>query len=257
MIVEIFNKFSKLKWRDGTMSKLIAVQLSIFCNKRIEPTPNKITELMGKLNTAKDGMIFLPNILSGQVVDHVKGTVTNVNNLSFFTSNNEYRIMYMNDRIDLYLNLGMDDSPLSLDNSIDDGKKLMDVIMQNDSIQGSRLAINCWFEDALTEQLRFSTTNTGCAHTTIDYYNEKPVSECSKIMNSRTDISLGQESEALNVITRLELFDRIRRCQIDINTALECNRVRFSSNLHCDFLDNATSIIKQIRSGKDFLTCIH
>ena len=248
MLVEIFNKIFKLKWRDGTMSNLIALQLSIFCDKRIEPTPNKITELMEKLNQAKVGMFFLPNVLPSQLIDPLKGTITNVNNLSFFTTNNEYRIVYMNDRIDLYLSLGVNSAPLTLDDSITDGKQLMDIIMQNDSIKGSRLAINCWFEDAeLTEQLSFSTTGMGDAYTTINYYNEKPVFEWSTMMNSRTDILLGQETEVLNVITRLELFDRIRRYQIDINTTHEHNEIRFSSKLYHEFLDNAISIIRQIQ----------
>ena len=100
------------------MGLLMNVQMSIFINNRIEPTPNNISTLMTKLNSLDSGNYeYLPNIIKSQNIDLSNGKISTVSNIAFSTISGNSRITCTDDRIDCQLNFNYD-NPSTLENSL-------------------------------------------------------------------------------------------------------------------------------------------
>ena len=69
------------------MGSLLDVQMSIFINNRIEPTPNNVSLLMNELNKLDSKHYeYLPSIIRSQTIDLSNGKISTVSNIAFSTS---------------------------------------------------------------------------------------------------------------------------------------------------------------------------
>ena len=232
------------------MGTFLNVQFSIFTNHRIAPTASNVTTLMGKINDLKK-FEFLPNVVSTQNIDLGSGQLNAVSNLVFITASNQSQIMCMDNRIDCVFNFdpSCDDT---LETSISFCKKVLNIIMQEYSILGNRLAINVnKISSALPEN--FKETHFGkklivC----LDYYEQKNLVEWSTRYNTRTQVEISNKNEVLNVITDLTLAKDMQNeskkilCHLDINTVPENQAYRFSCEDLEAFMKESIKVITPI-----------
>jgi len=239
------------------MSNIINFQLSVFCNKRIEPTSEKITDLMKEIKSISQ-MDFLPNIINGQIIDMMAKQVIKVSNLSFATPDQTRQIIYMDDRIDFISN-AVDEVFLEYEKELSLAEALLQFVLERDSIQGNRLALNLKMicENSFDGISPFAIKL--CKP--LDYYIDKPIEEWSNRCNTRETIRLGELDEVLNVVTSLSMTQNISTaqkyvlCHIDINTIAERNSFRFSSESIADFVAEVKPIADNIKSNFSEVSC--
>lgn len=251
MLYYVKGNYYAVRQRRNKMSLILYVQLSAFSNYKIEPTPQNITLLMEKINLLKIRE-FLPNITTGQNIDLVKGTLEKVSNLGFATSDGTGQIICQNNRIDCMFNYNADNQ-CDLNESIDDLKKIIILILKEFEIISNRLAINI---NILSDSYEGDLKETTFGHnivSTLDFYKDKELKEWSVRENVRYPIDILDKMENLNVITELSKVvsnpgdeNRIL-CHMDINTIPENMGYRFNyEKMEC-FIESVKSIINNIK----------
>ncbi|MEE1218293.1 MAG: hypothetical protein U0L20_00030 [Ruminococcus sp.] len=232
------------------MGLLMSVEVSIFINNRIDPTPNNISNLMTKLN-ALGKYEYLPNIINVQNIDLSNGKVNTVSNVAFSTTSNSSRITCTDDRIDCHLNFDYSNQP-DLKESLTFCQKVLSTIMETFRIYGNRLAINIrQLSNSLPENIFDSKLGESMV-SVFKFYQENQLSDWSTNANSKIDIKINDILEKTNVNTKLQAGmdysdnSKIVICHLDINTLAKNKGYRFSSNDILPFIEETTPYIEQI-----------
>ena len=233
------------------MSNIINLQLSVFCNKHIEPTPEKITVLMKKINS-ESGLMFLPSIVNGQNIDILSRQITNVSNLAFITANQQFQIICTDNRIDIIFNTNTE-TALDYDEHLVIAKKLLAMIMKEEAILGNRLAFNTQIIGAKNiDNVSVLVSKYGKP---LSFYEGKPIEEWLLRYNSRESIDMKSEPELLNVVTNLSIVQNVDTtekrilCHMDINTLAEQADFRFSSESIALYIAAITPFIDVIKTN--------
>lgn len=233
------------------MSIGLNYQLSIFGDYNIEPTPQKMTEIMNTVNETGD-MIFLPSLITGQRIDSPNGLVQTTSNLGWVTQDQMYNIAILDDRIDI--NYNKQNNNLT-DSDIDEfykmASKLMVALMSNLDVKARRLAVNLqMLIDTLTEDaiLKLSEKMIACPI----FAKEKPKLEWSYRLNVMGDISIQGKQEELNIITDINTARAIADQKlvllyhIDINTFPKKTDLRFTKDAIAEFVGGTLPMAKQV-----------
>lgn len=251
MFYNIKGTVCDIRQRRNKMSLMLNVQLSSFCNYRIEPNAKNITSLMEKVNLLgiKE---FLPNITTGQNIDLIKGTLETVSNLGFVTSDTTGQIVCQNNRIDCMFNYNAENQ-CDLNESLDELKSIIVIILNEFEILSNRLAVNInILSDPYEGDLK--ETNFGRSIvSTLDFYRDKDLKEWSTRENVRYPINICGQEEILNVITELSKVtsnpgdeNRIL-CHMDINTIPENTGYRFNYDKMGCFVEQVKDISGSIK----------
>ena len=231
------------------MGLILNIQLSAFCDCRIEPSAENISNLMNEIN--KLGKIeFLPNIISTQNVDLASGKIDVISNLSFVTSDQSNQIICRNERIDCLLNLAANEDS-KFENNIEFAKKVVVLIMKSYSVQSNRLALNVNLLGNQIQKMKFDKNIIPA----LDLYNGKDIKEWSLRNNMSFPIKISEKDENVNVITELgiavnKVSDEKRMlCHIDINTMPENTGYRFSYENFESFIKETQKIVLTIKSN--------
>ncbi len=232
------------------MGLLMSVEVSIFINNRIEPTPNNISNLMTKLNALGE-YEYLPNIINVQNIDLSSGKVNTVSNVAFSTISNSSRITCTDDRIDCIINFDHSKQP-NLKESLSFCQTVLSTIVETFRIYGNRLAINIrQLSNRLPENI-FDSKLGASMVSVFKFYQENQLSDWSTNANSRIDIKINDMLEKTNVNTKLQAGmdhsdnSKIVICHLDINTLAENKGYRFSSSDILPFIEGTTPYIEQI-----------
>ena len=219
------------------MGSLLDVQMSIFINNRIEPTPNNVSLLMNELNKLDSKHYeYLPSIIRSQTIDLSNGKISTVSNIAFSTITNNSKIACTDDRIDCTLTFSQD-TQSDFKKSLLFCAKVLDTIIDNFHIYGNRLAINIsQLSNKLPDNILESKLGSSMV-SVFNFYQEHELSDWSTNANSIVDI---------NINDNLESNCKILICHLDINT-LETNKgYRFSKNELHDFVEKTIPCIEQI-----------
>jgi len=244
--------FSTKNKRDDFMGSLLDVQMSIFINNRIEPTPNNVSLLMNELNKLDSKHYeYLPSIIRSQTIDLSNGKISTVSNIAFSTITNNSKIACTDDRIDCTLTFSQD-TQSDFKKSLLFCAKVLDTIIDNFHIYGNRLAINIGqLSNKLPDNILESKLGSSMV-SVFNFYQEHELSDWSTNANSIVDININDNLEKINVNTQLqagrdnESNCKILICHLDINT-LETNKgYRFSKNELHDFVEKTIPCIEQI-----------
>ncbi len=231
------------------MGLILNVQLSVFCNYRIEPNAQNITNLMKKINELGQ-MEFLPNIISEQNIDLATGKVNIIPNLSFVTSDQSSQVICRNERIDCILNVPTDEKS-ELESSVEFAKKIVILIMENYSVQSNRLALNINLLGNQIQKMEFNKKIMPA----LDFYDGKEIKEWSLRNNMSYNINVSGKNENLNVITELGIavnnISNEKRviCHMDINTMPENTGYRFKYDDFESFVEETQKIALTIKSN--------
>lgn len=235
------------------MSLIVNVQLSAFCNFRIEPNAENITSLMEKINMLNIKE-FLPNITSGQNIDLIKGIMQPVSNLGFVTSDKTGQIVCQDNRIDCLFNYSAENQ-CELNESIDALKKIILIMLKDFEILANRLALNV---NILSDPYKGDLKETPFGQnivSSLDFYRDKELNECSIRENVRYSIDILSKKEIINVITELSKLishpgdeNRIL-CHMDINTIPENTGFRFNYEKMDCFVEKVKEIANSIKTN--------
>lgn len=234
------------------MGLLMNVQMSIFINNRIEPTPNNVSTLMTKLNTLDLGNYeYLPNIIKSQNIDLSNGKINTVSNIAFSTISGNSRITCTDDRIDCLLNFNYDNQSKLADCLLFCVKALTTII-DTFCIYGNRLAINI---DQLSNKLPDNIWDSKLGASMISvfkFYEKHQLSDWSTNANSKIDLKINNVDEKINVNTKLQAGTdfsnncKVLICHLDINTLAKNKGYRFSANALQPFAKKTMPYIEQI-----------
>lgn len=251
MIYVIHNEYFVIDRSRKDVSNIINLQVSIFCNKHIEPTPEKITTLMGKINLMSK-LNFLPNIVNGQNIDILTKRVTNISNLAFTTANQQFQILCMDNRIDIIFNTNADVA-LDYKRHIVIAESILKLIMDEEEIIGNRLAFNIQIIGA--KSIGDVSAFVSKYGKPLSFYENRAIEEWVLRYNSREPIDMAGKSETLNVVTNLSIVQNVDTaekrilCHMDINTLAEQATFRFSSDSVTLYIAAITPIIDAIKTN--------
>ena len=240
------------------MSMFLNLQLTAFCNYKIEPSAKNISVLMDKINLLNIKE-FLPNVTTGQTIDLVKGKVESVSNLGFVTVDKSGQIMCQDDRIDCIFNFTPDIRG-DFEESANNLKVILKQILQENRILSNRLAFNV---NLLSDSHSDGLKNTSFGHeivSTLNFYKGKELKEWSSRENVWHTIKIANIDEILNVITELSMVTRNSGeekrllCHMDINTIHENTRYRFGYESLDPFVDETKKIIANIKADFEELS---
>lgn len=234
------------------MGSVLNMQLTAFCNYRIEPNVKNIMVLMEQINSL-GGKEFLPNIITGQNIDLIKGNVETISNLRFVTIDNSGQIICQDNRIDCILNFTSKNQG-SL-NDIAYLQKIIRLIMKEYEIISNRMA---WNIDLLSDFYDSKLQNTSFGQnvvSTLDFYKEKELKEWSFRENMWYPIRIAENKEILNVITELRMVtsnsgdEKRLLCHMDINTIPERTGYRFDEKKVEEFVEEVKKIVVRIKDN--------
>mgnify|MGYP007007934147 CR=1 FL=1 len=225
-------------------------QLSIFGKYSIEPTPDIISDLMGRINT-KLSAEFIPSALEVPNVDIENKTVSINTNLRFITLDRRFSIVLLNDRIDVNYNKASEEE--------EDGTKFfhmaeqtLSLIMEYFNLHSNRLAMNIQQVFVPISSTALNSIGKQCLKCSA-YYDDKSFDEWSTRVNSQTEFLLNNTAETVNVITimsnaHIQGKEKVVMCHVDINTAPQNTDMRFTKDILGDFVNKgmitATNIIE-------------
>lgn len=230
------------------MSIALNYQLSIFGNYSISPSPETVTELMSRINTATSE-IFLPNIINSQQVEVPSNRIITISNLGFVTQNQKFSISILNERIDVNYNKVIEDS-IDIDAFYDLAEKALNAIMSYSKLDSNRLAANIQMVCDLVDFENLRSLGHQLI-TKAKYYDGKVLCEWSNRVNSQTEIDILDNAEGINVITEISSAQSVQGkpavlYHIDINTLPQNQNMRFSSNALHPFIEKIMPIAKEI-----------
>lgn len=234
------------------MGIILNLQLAVFCNHRIEPTPTNISVLMEKIN-ALNIKEFLPNVTTSQIVDLTDRNIKVFPNISFITMDESARIICQDDRIDCIFNFN-EDNQSNLEEDIQNLKEILKQILQQNKIICNRLAFNI---NLLSRTYIKELQSTSFGHnitSPLNFYRGKNLNEWFLRENVRCPIKILKNDELINIITELSLITSNQKfknrllCHMDINTIPENIGYRFHYESLDDFVNEANKFITEIRN---------
>lgn len=240
------------------MGAVVNIQLSAFCNNRIEPNAKNIALLMEKINSLNIKE-YLPNIATSQSIDLVKGNIETSSNLGFVTTDKSGQIMCQDNRIDCIFNY-QNGCQGCYEKDIDNLRDILSLILSEYEIISNRLAINI---NILSDSYNGNLQNTNFGQnivSTLDFYKGKELREWSSRDNLRYPIKIGDKEEMLNVITELSMVisqpEREKRllCHMDINTIPENIGYRFNYEKMLCFVSEVKKVITDIKNNFEELS---
>ncbi len=253
MLYHIKGRYYWIEQRRKKMGIVLNLQLSAFCNCKIEPSAKNISILMEKINSLNIKE-FLPNVTTGQTIDLVKGKVESVSNLGFVTVDKSSQIMCQDDRIDCVFNFAPDVQG-DFEGNIENLKVILKLILQESKIVSNRLAFNV---NLLSDSYVGNLQNTSFGHnivSTLNFYKDKELKEWSSRENIWHEIKIANVDEMLNVITELSMVtsnpgeEKRLLCHMDINTIHENSGYRFGYQSIDEFVDETKKIIMNIKTN--------
>lgn len=259
MLYRIKGRYYWIEQRRKEMGIVLSLQLTTFCNYKIEPSPKNISLLMEKINSLNIKE-FLPNVTTGQTIDLVQGKVESVSNLGFVTVDKSGQIMCQDDRIDCIFKF-TPDTQGDFEENIKNLKAILKCILQQESRTiSNRLAFNV---NLLSDPYVGDLQNTSFGHnivSTLNFYKEKKLKEWSSRENVWHSIKIANIDEMLNVITELSMVtsnsgeEKRLLCHMDINTIPENAGYRFGYESIDKFVDETKKIITNIKTNFEELT---
>jgi hypothetical protein len=217
------------------MKNVISLQLVVFCNRHIAPTPDKIVSIMERINSLSE-LEFLPSTITAQNIDVFTRQVMNVSNLSFSTlvAEKACKITYHDTRIDVVFDV-TSNTFLNYEQDVSIASKLLETVMDVDNIVGNRLAFIVGTVNVAGSDSYSTLVNSMMKP--LEFYKERTLDEWAYSCNIRETVDIKGVKEAVNVLTdmgcaqNLVTIEKGLRCQTDINTLPEHGEYRFSA---CD-----------------------
>lgn len=233
------------------MTRFINMQFSIFG----EYTDIKVTqENVFKLMEEFKGNKLLPLTVTNQNVNFNTGKVETESRISFISEDKYFNFIINNNRIDFnyeVLNMEQDNIDNFTENLF---KYFNEIYMQINNvfkINGNRLALNVNIlgDSRIDGNIKNYYNN----HIKwIDFYKDKDINDISYSVSGRTDISIGLNREAINVITEVKTATNNDNSEqrliahFDLNTLYENSEMRFSKQEVEDFLNNLKPILSKL-----------
>ncbi len=229
-------------------------QLSIFCNQKIDATPENSYNIMKKINDLGE-YVYLPSVSQEQNYNILDGRIQKISNLIFITNNQKSQINCMTDRIDVIIryneNLGEDYH----DNDAIYCINLLKTLVDEYGITANRLAINV---NMLGESYKVGLDKTNISESLIlslGFNIGKPVKEWSTRCNVAHTIYINELSEELNIISELTEVkkngtdEKKIMYHIDLNTSHTNNMFRFNGDHISPFVEQGMSIVSELKSN--------
>lgn len=241
------------------MGIVLNIQLTAFCNHRIEPNSKNIASLMEKLN-ALNVKEFLPNVQNRQKYNLMTGTAGLVPNLGFITADQSGQILCQDERIDCIFHFNADNQG-DFNQNVKDIQDVFCLILNEHKIVSNRLGFNInLVSDAYAGKLQHTDFGQSMV-STLDFYKEKELKEWSSRENVRYPVQIADAEEMLNVITELSAVaddtgeEKRLLCHMDINTIPENQEYRFQGDMILEFADAINEIVWNIKSNFEELSC--
>ena len=225
------------------------VQVSIFCNQRIEPTAENISYLMKELQSETERS-YLPSVVTVPNFDIMTNQIKAASNLVLQTTDQFSQINCFDNRIDSIVNRLVQSNDLDLESTISIAVKAISVVLRRFDIQGNRLAVNIYSWDKTISGTEFMANEM--LSSPFGYYKDKKLIEWSNRVNTRVSIDIDKQLEILNVISDLSVIkneetnERRLQCLIDINTISENAMTRFSTHNLEPFCKESIVIAEEI-----------
>lgn len=228
----------------------INYQLSMFGEFSIGPTPENISRLMPKINEMTT-VVFLPNLISRQVVDEPADRIITVSRLGFVTQDQRYSVIFFDERIDVFYNSRIDDTNLPLEDFCALATDIFSAILREFPNQSNRLALNVQEIYEMESHEKMQSKGKELLKP-AGYYNNRDFSEWSMRTNSQQNICISQTDETINVIS--ELSSAVNATgkksailsHLDINTIPQNSRTRFDVDSLKQFVICVTTIVQSI-----------
>lgn len=227
------------------------VQVSVFCNHRIEPIAENISYLMTELEkiTSKT---YLPSVTTVQNIDMLTNQIRAVPNLLMKTADQSSQITCMDNRIDSVI-IGSDQlNPPTLESYVNTAVAAISIVLRKFNVDGNRLALNVYSWGQPRPGLVFKANEISSHSSVLAYYTEKELFEWSSRVNTRVGTEIRGKQEILNVLTDLSIIrneiDNMRRlqCLVDINTIGENTAMRFNPEDLSPFCSESVAIANEI-----------
>lgn len=240
------------------MGMVLNIQLSAFCNCRIEPNVKNVTSLMEKLNSfgVKE---FLPNVQTGQKINMLQQTVDMAPFLGFITADQSGQIVCKDERIDCIFSF-KEENQGDFDENVESMQQIICMILKEHEVIANRLAINInLLSDAYAGRLQDTDFGRSLV-STLDFYREKELKDWASRENVRHPVKIADKEEMLNVITELNTVtdnsgeEKRLLCHMDINTIHENQEYRFDDQKMQEFINEVKDIVINIKTNFEELS---